>query len=197
MARKRKPLSLSSVRNRILGHREVEAKDLVPHPLNPRTHGSHQQQALEDLLDQVGVARSLLVYVQEQHRNLPDPPLTLIDGHLRASTLAGEKVTVEILDISDAEAHALLLSIDPLAQLAGYDQARIDELKGMVHTDSAALSSLWELVGAAEEETKRVVEKKVLAESYLILIECRDEAHQEQVLHGLMKEGLTCRAHFA
>ncbi len=101
------------MKNRIKEHRTVRAGDLVPHEMNPRVHSAEQREALEALLGEIGFARSLLAY------ELPDGRLKLIDGHLRQGTLdPDEQITVEVLDVSDDEARKLLLSIDPLAQLA-------------------------------------------------------------------------------
>ena len=44
---------------------------------------------------------------------LPDGRLKLIDGRLRRDLEPDMEVDVEILDVNDAEARALLLSIDP------------------------------------------------------------------------------------
>src|SRR5215510_6992703 len=93
-------------RNRIVRHARVRAGDLVPHELNPRRHPEAQRQALEALYQEVGFARSLLAY------ELPDGRLKLIDGHLRQDLHPDLEVDVEVLDVSDAEARALLLSID-------------------------------------------------------------------------------------
>jgi hypothetical protein len=120
--------SPNRVRNRIKGHRRVRAGDLVPHELNPRLHGEGQRQALADLYAEIGFARSLLAY------ELPDGRLKLIDGHLRQSMDPDMEVDVEILDVSDAEARALLLSIDPLAQLADYDTRTLDRLRSLTTT---------------------------------------------------------------
>ena len=100
---------------RIVDHVRVRAGDIVPHELNPRTHTDAQKSALAALLKEIGFARSLLAY------RLPDGRLKLIDGHLRQSMDPDATVDVEVLDVNDAEARALLLAIDPLAQLAGYD----------------------------------------------------------------------------
>jgi hypothetical protein len=102
----------SSIRNRIKGHRRVRAGDLVPHELNYRLHPNGQRAALEALYEQVGFARSLLAY------ELPDGRLKLIDGHLRRDIDPDMEVEVEVLDVNYEEARALLLSIDPLAELA-------------------------------------------------------------------------------
>src|SRR6478672_10261147 len=101
-----------SIRNRITGHRRVRAGDLVPHEWNFRLHPDGQRAALQALYDQVGFARSLLAY------ELPDGRLKLIDGHLRRDMDPDMEVDVEVLDVSDEEARTLLLSIDPLAELA-------------------------------------------------------------------------------
>ncbi len=103
----------SPIRNRIKGHRRVRAGDLVPHEWNFRLHPEMQKAALEALYRDVGFARSLLAY------ELPDGRLKLIDGHLRRDIDPDMEVEVAVLDVTEDETRALLLSIDPLASLAG------------------------------------------------------------------------------
>jgi len=100
------------VRNRIKVHRRVRAGDLVPYEFNFRVHPETQREALEALYREVGFARSLLAH------ELPDGRLKLIDGHLRRDIDPDMEVEVEVLDVSDEEARTLLLSIDPLVELA-------------------------------------------------------------------------------
>src|SRR5437773_6399012 len=100
------------IRNRIKSHRRVRAGDLVPHEWNFRLHPELQKAALQALYREIGFARSLLAY------ELPDGRLKLIDGHLRRDLDPDLEVDIEILDVTDDEARALLLSIDPLAALA-------------------------------------------------------------------------------
>src|ERR1041384_8058337 len=122
------------MKNRIKAHRKVRVGDLVPHELNPRVHGDDQRAALQALLDKIGFARSVLAY------ELPDGRLKLIDGHLRQSEIdADALIDVEVLDVDDAEARQLLLSIDPLAQLADYDNAALEELRRITETDNQML----------------------------------------------------------
>src|SRR5262245_54530741 len=127
-------MSASDVRNRIKRHVRVRAGDLVPHELNSRVHPDAQRQALVDLYAEVGFARSLLAY------ELPDGRLKLIDGHLRQRLDPDMVVAVEVLDVDDAEARKLMLSIDSLAALADYDSARLDELRRLTQTSSDALT---------------------------------------------------------
>src|SRR5262245_14286905 len=120
------------IRNRIVRHIRVRAGDLVPHELNPRTHSGAQRRALQLLYQEIGFARSLLAY------ELADGRLKLIDGHLRAEMDPEQEVDVEVLDVNDAEARALILSIDPLAQLAEYDAGTLDALRRITETESDA-----------------------------------------------------------
>src|SRR5207244_2771331 len=103
---KRRFIMSERIRNRIKDHRRVRAGDLVPHELNFRTHPALQRAALAALYREVGFARSLLAY------ELPDGRLKLLDGHLRRDLDPEMEVEVEVLDVNEEEARALLLSID-------------------------------------------------------------------------------------
>jgi hypothetical protein len=181
-------------RNRIKDHRRVRAGDLVPHELNPRLHSEAQRAALAALYEEVGFARSLLAY------ELADGRLKLIDGHLRQSMRPDMEVDVEVLDVDDDEARALLLSLDPLAALADYDADKLDALRSITDADSDALTNLWRSIasaGAAVEKTLDAAGRKTApepAEQYLVLIECADEAEQTALLQRFQTEGMKCRA---
>jgi len=186
-----------SVRNRIKRHVRVRAGDLVPHELNPRLHTETQQQALAALYEQIGFARSLLAY------ELADGRLKLIDGHLRAQMDPDQEVEVEVLDVDDTEARALLLSIDPLAQLAGYDTQMLEELRELTPTDAAVLEELWQNIAIAQEAVDATLEEarnqeppveKELTEQFLILVECGSEEEQVSLLQRFQDDGLKCRA---
>jgi len=184
------------VRNRIKAHVRVRAGELVPHELNPRTHSAAQRAALAALYAEIGFARSLLAY------ELPDGRLKLIDGHLRQDLAPDMEVEVEVLDVSDAEARALLLSLDPLAQLADYDRAALDRLRSLASTSSDAIANLWASIAqtnAAVEESLAAVRgarerSESIAEQFLILVECVDEQTQIELLQRFQQEGLKCKA---
>lgn len=187
---------MKAIRNRIKGHRRVRAGDLAPHELNPRLHTPAQRAALAALYEDIGFARSLLAY------ELPDGRLKLIDGHLRQEMTPDLEVDVEVLDVSDAEARALLLSLDPLAQLADYDQAALDRLRAVTSTDSDAVANLWASVGRANTEVEEALaaarsareKERDIPKQFLILIECEDEAKQTELLQRFQDEGLKCKA---
>src|SRR5438132_12067559 len=152
----------NQVRNRIKDHRRVRAGDLIPHELNFRLHPEHQKAALQALYAEVGFARSLLAY------EMPDGRLKLIDGHLRRDLDPDMEVDVEILDVTDEEARALLLSIDPLAALA--ETQLHQRLLELTPVQSPDLQLAWQAAAQAAVEAKLARELDAVAEQYLLLI---------------------------
>lgn len=180
-----------TIRNRIKGHRRVRAGDLVPHEDNWRTHPGAQREALEAIYREVGFARSLLAY------ELPDGRLKLIDGHLRRELHPDMEVDVEVLDVNDDESRKLLLTLDPLAGLAGADAEAVARLAEITRTESEALQRLWRQRDEAEAVVTKALEaakEASVRERFLVLVECRDEEHQAELLERFQGEGLTCRA---
>jgi hypothetical protein len=180
-----------SIRNRIKSHHRVRAGDLVPHEFNFRTHDDGQRAALTALYREVGFARSLLAY------ELPDGRLKLIDGHLRRDIDPDLEVDVEVLDVNDDEARALLLSIDPLAALAE-TQAQIHErLLELTPTVDPELEMAWRAAAdkALEEASPHEPREAVLGPSqFLLLVTCRDETQQVELLGKFREEGIECKA---
>src|SRR5215468_6069342 len=163
------------IRHRIKGHRRVRAGDLVPNEWNFRTHPEGQRAALAALYREVGFARSLLAY------ELPDGRLKLIDGHLRRDLDPDMEVEVEVLDVSEDEARALLLSIDPLAALAQTQEQIHRRLLEVAPPVSEELQAAWRAeakaaLKATGEERKEGVE--VVPEQFLVMVKCRDEKQQ-------------------
>ena len=113
-------------------------------PKNWRRHPRVQAEALRGLLDEIGIADALLA------RELPDGRLQLIDGHLRAETMPDEEVPVLVLDLNEAEADKLLLTLDPLAGMATADGERLDALLDSVRTDDPAIQALLDDLRAQE-----------------------------------------------
>ena len=125
------------VRDRIVELRRVRARDLAPHPKNWRTHPQRQREALRGILAEIGYADALLARETEDG-------LVLIDGHLRAETTPDQEVPVLVLDLTEEEADKLLASLDPLAAMAGANDAILQELLAGIDTASDPLRALWE-----------------------------------------------------
>lgn len=132
---------------------------MTPNPRNWRTHPKAQQDALRGILAEVGYADALLA------RELPDGSLMLVDGHLRAETTPDQEVPVLVLDIDQAEADKLLLSLDPLAALAETNSTALDALLREVDTGSEGLQQMYaDLAEAAElyqDADKEIVEDEI------------------------------------
>jgi hypothetical protein len=125
-----------NVRDRIKELRRVPAKELRPNPRNWRTHPKAQHEALRGLLAEIGYADALLA------RECGDGALMLVDGHLRAETTPEALVPVLVLDITEAEADKLLLTLDPLAGLAQAHAPALEALLRDVHTSNSAVADM-------------------------------------------------------
>ena len=182
------------LRDRIKELRRVPASQLRPNPKNWRTHPEAQQNALRGVLAEIGIANAVLA------RELEDGSLMLIDGHLRAETLGTETVPVLVLDVDEAEADKLLVTLDPLAAMAETNAERLTELLQEIETSSEAvqqmLDSLWLSENGFEpnESVSNTEPKEVAMKSgWEIIVTCRDESHQKKLFEALKNEGVECR----
>jgi hypothetical protein len=124
------------------------------------------------LYAEFGFARSLLAY------ELPD-------GRLK------------LLDVNDDEARALLLSIDPLAALAQTQEQLHDRLLELTPTSNADLQAAWEATVNLELAALTATPPpgvQDLPEQWLVLVTCRDEKQQAELLERFHREGLECKA---
>jgi hypothetical protein len=181
------------IRDRIKELRRVPAQELRPNPKNWRSHPDPQRDALRGMLAEVGYADALLA------RELPDGSLQLVDGHLRAETTPDAVVPVLVLDVSEEEADKILLTLDPLAALAGVETTRLAELLAATTFESPQLEHMLDGLAreaaGAEEALAAVNERPEIAipESYQVVVECKSEADQEAVFIRMREEGYRCR----
>lgn len=175
------------IRNRIKSHRRVRAGDLVPHEWNFRVHPELQRSALLAIYNEVGFARRLLAY------ELPDGRLKLLDGHLRRDLGPDMEVDVEILDVTEEEARTLLLSIDPLASLAETQAQLHQRLLALTPIQSPDLQQALQTAVDAAALSHQPRPLTTVPEQYLLLT-CRDEHHQTELLQRFQHEGLPCMA---
>ncbi len=134
-------------------------------------------------------ARSLLVY------ELADGRLKLLGGHLRRDLDPDMEVEVEILDVTEDEARTLLLSIDPRAALAETQLQLRDRLQELVPDVPEELRLAWEATARAAIESPTTGRPQpAIAEQYAVLVTCRDEAQQIELLGRFHAEGLECKA---
>lgn len=177
------------IRDRIRELRRVPASALRPHPRNWRTHSDRQRDVLRGALAEIGLADAALV------REDDAGALHLIDGHLRAETLGEGLIPVLVLDVDAEEADKLLLTVDPLAGLAGQDDDRLAELRANVSFDSPAVRAILDdLQGRAERLSAEGHSPEVdVPETFHVIVACRDEREQREVFERLRAEGYACR----
>jgi hypothetical protein len=181
------------VRDRIKELRRVPARELQPNPRNWRTHPVSQRNALRGLLAEIGYADALLA------RELADGTLQLVDGHLRAETTPDAVVPVLVLDVDEAEADKILLTLDPLASLAESSDDELHALLAGVQTDNGAVRALLDSLTAERDAsanhfaTARDRPEVDIPESYQVMVECQDEDEQRALYDRLRGEGYRCR----
>jgi len=116
----------------------VRARDLVPHPKNPRVHPESQLAALRGIFREVGFASAVI------GRRLPDGRVQVLDGHARVGLLPDEELPVLLLDVTEEEGEKLLATFDPVAAMAQQDDAKLRELIAGLKTEEDALQAVWD-----------------------------------------------------
>jgi hypothetical protein len=120
------PTDSPAWRSRIVGHAAIAPDQLLANPLNWRIHPRNQQLALADTLEKVGWVRDVLVNQRTGH---------VLDGHLRVTlALRREEATVPVLyvDLSEEEEKLVLVTLDPLSEMAVPDGEQLAVLLGDV-----------------------------------------------------------------
>jgi len=122
----------------------MEAPDqLLANPRNWRVHPQHQVDALEGLLSAVGWVQRVIVNRTTGH---------VVDGHARVALglrRSEPEVPVLYVELTEAEEQIVLAALDPIAGLAGTDQAMLDGLLDDVASGNAALD---EFLGGLRSE---------------------------------------------
>jgi hypothetical protein len=127
-------------RDRIKELRRVKASELVANEKNWREHDRRQQDAMIELLSEVGYADALIAY------EVADGKLKLINGHMRAGLSPDSEVPVLVLDVTEEEADKLLATFDPVSSFAVTNKEKLksllDTLRINNHDMRHALSSM-------------------------------------------------------
>lgn len=132
---------MDTLRNRIIGHAEVPASQIVGAPWNWRDHGARQRRAIAGSLAELGIYESLRV------RQLEDGRFELFDGHARRDLIEAEVgpdtlIPVEITDLDEEEAKKANATHDPIAAMATANRAKIAELASQISVSNEPLRLL-------------------------------------------------------
>lgn len=128
----------TALRNRIVGSGEEAPDQLLANPANWRVHPREQQAALEGALKEVGWVQQVMVNRRTGY---------VVDGHARiALAISRGEATVPVLyvDLDPAEEALVLATLDPIAAMAGQDEAKLQELLADISVDDAGLLALLE-----------------------------------------------------
>lgn len=136
--------SVGQWRNRAVGEASVDPRELKENALNWRIHTAYQQEAMTDVLGEIGWLQPILV---NQNTGV------IVDGHMRWSLALKHKeetVPVRYVDLTQAEEDRILATLNPIASLAYEDAEARAELAKRVQFESEALRQLAGLVTAED-----------------------------------------------
>lgn len=120
---------------------DCSTDDLKAHPNNWRLHPEAQKSLLTGMLGRIGKIDAIIAYESEKYGGL-----VIIDGHQRQDMDGTYPVIV--LDVSDSEASEILMTYNPLAELATQDTEAYRNLLATV--DAAELEASRELAMLAQ-----------------------------------------------
>jgi hypothetical protein len=117
----------SSLKMRVKELIWVKGKDIIPHPNNWRRHPTSQISAFRQLAGEIGFSGVIIGrYVTRKKIKR----VMALDGHLRIKEMPDQLLPVIILDLTEKEAKLLLLSYDPLGEMARVERDKIKDLMG-------------------------------------------------------------------
>lgn len=183
----------------------IDPATLSDNPANWRMHPQAQLSAVEAVLEdpQIGWA-GVLLFNERTGR--------LIDGHARKETWIkshpGLPAPVVIGSWSEEAEQKILLTLDPIGAMAQANAKRLEELRGRVVLDDARLAGLRDSLAItlkaalaslspAEEPgagSSGAAGSGSIGDAYKIIVTCKDEMHQTELLDRFDQEGLTCKA---
>lgn len=144
--------------NRIVRTGTAKAGSFLANPLNFRTHGFAQEDALSGLLTDVGFVQGVIVNLRTSPRWGRDQNVeTLVDGHLRVKAALARDEDLELpvvwIDLEPEEERRVLATYDPIGALAGRDDEVLGRLVEDVKADWA--ESDLDLDAILKHEKKR------------------------------------------
>jgi hypothetical protein len=145
--RKKRTAKQGQWRNRIYGHAMLNPLEIVTNPANYKAHPDQQAEALKGAIDEIGFLRSVTINRRTG---------TLIDGHLRVALAIKHKqkaIGVEYVDLSLAEEKAALACLDPLGQMADYDQDKLAALAKELDSETPSINRLIQNLVDGDDDT--------------------------------------------
>jgi len=132
-----------------------DPNQLLANPFNFRIHPAYQQEALADILGEVGWVTTIIVNRTTGH---------VLDGHLRVSEAIkhGEaEIPVTYVELTEQEELEILATFDPIKELAGKTKKRAQALAERVRANTDALRQLVESLKPPLDVTKREAKETI------------------------------------
>lgn len=200
MASKKKTIEETAVEepapvfpNRIMVMLNLKAKEIRPHPLNFRRHSDFQRGALAESLKRRGITKPLIIFDSEIYG-----PNTLVDGECRKDVDPEAVWPCAKLDINDEQAMELLATMDAIGELADVDTRSLQHLISDMQLDPHLTEMLEELLATDEsssgKETKTPDDQSGVNDKtqFKLVIYCKDEDNQRELLERMEGEGYHC-----
>lgn len=173
--------------------RNVDVDAVKPHPKNRRqgdVGAISESIEINDFADVVKIQESKMRIIGGEHT------------WRAAKSLGLKRLPMMLIDCDDDRAERLMRAYNRTADLASYDeQGLIDDMKKMLERTGTLAGTgfdtdaLDELIGDLERAGQNLDGGAQMGDmEYRVLIECRSEQQQADLLARFEKEGLTCQA---
>lgn len=128
-------------RSRIVGHGKESPEQLLANPLNSyKIHPTEQQQAVQGLIDEVGVVKSVIVNRSTGY---------VLDGHLRVALAISrreEEIDVEYVELTEEEEALVIVALDYTAGMSAVDREELKNALQQVKPKSQSNRALMEAI---------------------------------------------------
>jgi len=174
----------------------IPLKRIKPAAYNPRKHlrpSDPEYQRIKRSIEAFGLAEPLVWNKRTGN---------LVGGHQRLKILRDEfgaaEVDVSVVDLDPAEEKALNLALNKVG--GTWDEGALADLLGELREQIDASvtgftqAEIDELLGTTPAENEEDTSSQLAGLIYCVIIDCKDETDQREMLERFNQEGLTCRA---
>lgn len=170
----------------------VPIGDMVTDPANARKHDEKNLQAIKASLRVYGQRQPIVVNKRTGH-------VEAGNGRLEAALALGwSHIAAVYVDDDPTTAAGFSIADNRTAELAEWDPEALDSLLRTIQTEDQELA---DMLAVLAEQEKIIPPEDDHAEptyapeglEYRLLVSCRDEKHQTELLERLEGEGLSCR----
>lgn len=166
----------------------ADPKTLQPWPRNPRKTDPKQIARVQKSIMELGFGAPIVARRETRE---------VIAGHTRlaaAKKLKLARVPVRFVDVDEATAHKLALADNKLAEHGEWDDGELEAQLAQLDEDTKDLLGFLRETDAELDDPKDDDSSPQLdGLSYRVVVDCRDEMHQTELLDRLEQEGLKCR----